>query len=106
MLNKYNSKSKKEDMVQANDGRPLVTVTGISGYIGSHVGKKLLEDGSFRIRGTVRDKNNADKIDPLREAYGELFDQIELVEADLLDSDSMARAIAGSTYVLHIASPF
>ena len=28
------------------------------------------------------------------------------MEADLLDEDSMIRAIEGSTYVAHIASPF
>ena len=53
-------------MVQASDSRPIVTVTGITGYIGSHVGLLLLKDGSYRVRGTVRSKNNADKIDPLR----------------------------------------
>ena len=31
---------------------------------------------------------------------------MELVEADLLDPVSMANAVAGSTYVLHVASPF
>ena len=61
-------------MVEANDSRPIVTVTGISGYIGSHVGLNLLKDGAFRVRGTVRDKNNASKINPLRHAYGDLFE--------------------------------
>ena len=58
------------------------------------------------MRGTVRNKNNAEKIDPLRKAFGgELFGQVELVEADLLDSDSLLRAVQGSTYVIHVASP-
>ena len=48
------------------DKRPIVTVTGISGYIGSHVGLALLKDGAYRVRGTVRDKTSAAKIDPLR----------------------------------------
>lgn len=43
---------------------------------------------------------------PLREAFGELFDQLELVEADLTNEQSMIDAIAGSTYVVHMASPF
>ena len=94
-------------MVQASgDSRPIVTVTGISGFIGSHVGLTLLRDGSFKVRGTVRSKTNADKIDPLRQAYGELFEQVELVEADLLNADSLRAAIQGSTYVIHVASPF
>ena len=94
-------------MVEAsNDSRPIVTVIGISGFIGSHVGLTLLRDGSFRVRGTVRNKNNAEKIDPLRKAYGELFQQLELVEADLLDAESLRRGISGSSYVIHVASPF
>ena len=46
--------------------KPIVTVTGISGYVGSQVGLALLKDGSFNVRGTVRDPNNAAKLDPLR----------------------------------------
>ena len=57
------------------------------------------------MRGAVRNKNNKAKIAPLRKAYGPLFDQIELVEADLLDSDYVHRAVAGSAYVVHTASP-
>lgn len=41
-------------MVEGEDNRPIVTVTGISGYVGSHVGLTLLKDGAFRVRGTVR----------------------------------------------------
>jgi hypothetical protein len=33
----------------------------------------LLERGGFRVRGTVRDKDNAAKIDPLRASFGDLF---------------------------------
>ena len=64
--------------------KPLVTITGISGFVGSHVALQCIQDGSYRIRGTVRDKTNEAKIAPLREAFGEeAFNQIELVEADL-----------------------
>lgn len=65
-----------------------------------------MQDGGFRVRGTVRDKTNESKIAPLREAFGELFNQLELVEADLLNEESLVSAIAGSTYVVHVASPF
>ena len=86
--------------------QPIVTVTGISGYVGSQVGLALLNSGSYRVRGTVRDPNNAAKLDPLRQAYGELFERVEFVQADLLDPASLTTAIAGSTYVIHTASPF
>ena len=42
--------------------KPIILVTGISGYAGSQVALALLEDGSYKVRGTVRDKNNAAKI--------------------------------------------
>jgi len=65
--------------------KPLVTITGISGYVGSQVCKAFLESGQFRVRGTVRSKTNPKKIEPLQNAFGALFDQLELVEADLLN---------------------
>jgi len=86
--------------------KPIVTITGITGFIGAETCKMFLEDGNYRVRGTVRDKNNEAKIAPLREAFGDLFGQLELVEFDLLNEQSMIDAVAGSTYVVHIASPF
>ena len=65
----------------------------------------FLQDGGFRVRGTVRDKNNEAKIGPIREAFGEHFNSLEIVEADLMNEESLVSAIAGSTYVVHIASP-
>jgi len=86
--------------------KPLVTITGISGYIGSQVTLAFLKDGGYRIRGTVRDTTNAAKLQPLRHAFGELFEQIELVEADLTNDAQINAACAGATYVVHVASPF
>lgn len=57
------------------------------------------------MRGTVRSLTNAAKIDPIRKAYGPLFEQLELVEANLLDPEAIKHAIKGSNYVLHVASP-
>jgi nucleoside-diphosphate-sugar epimerase len=36
---------------------------------------------------------------------GDLYDQLELAEADLLDKESMIKACEGCTYVAHTASP-
>ena len=47
-----------------NNSKSLVTITGISGYIGSHIALKFLQNGNFRVRGTMRSINPA-KIDPL-----------------------------------------
>ena len=53
------------------------------------------------MRKTVRDTKNEFKITPIKKAFGEYFDKFELVNADLLDAESITKAIAGSTYVLH-----
>ena len=49
---------------------------------------------------------NASKMDPIKKAFGELFSQLDVVEADLLDAESISNAINGSTYVVHTASPY
>ena len=85
--------------------RPKLTIIGISGYIGAHVCLAFLKHDQFKIRGTVRDTKSLSKVLPLREAYGENFDKLELVEANLLDPESISAAIEGSTYVVHVASP-
>ena len=56
------------------DKTPLVTITGVAGYVGSQVCLLFLKHGNFRVRGTVRSLDNGDKINPLRKAYGELFE--------------------------------
>ena len=66
-------------MVEAA-AKPLVVITGISGFLGGQVALQHIQDGGYRIRGTVRDLNNQKKIAPLREAFGDdIFNQIELV---------------------------
>ena len=84
---------------------PLVLITGITGYIGSHVLDFFLKDGGFRVRGTVRSKTNAKKIDPLKEYFGELWDKVELVEADITKEETIIAATEGCTYIVHPASP-
>ena len=52
----------EEEDEEPDDGVPRVLVTGASGFIASHVTKYLLEEGRFRVRGTVRNKKNKDKV--------------------------------------------
>ena len=54
--------------------KPTVVITGVSGYIGSWVCNLFLKDGGFHVVGTVRDKNNQDKVQPLKDAFGPMFD--------------------------------
>jgi nucleoside-diphosphate-sugar epimerase len=59
-------------MVENN--KPIVVITGVSGYIGSQVCKYFLQDGKYTVRGTVRDKDNEVKLAPLKKAFGEMYD--------------------------------
>lgn len=77
------------------DSRPLVLVTGITGYLGSHVTLKLLQSGKYRVRGSVRNKDNPKKVQFISDMFGEHFDKIELVNADLLEPQSLKEAIKG-----------
>jgi nucleoside-diphosphate-sugar epimerase len=65
----------------------IVLITGITGFIGSHIGLSLFNEHQerFKIRATVRSLANKNKLEPLRKAYGEeRFNSIEFIEADLL----------------------
>lgn len=86
--------------------KPLIVITGVTGYLGAHTCLLFLKDGSFRVRGTVRNKDNAERVDPLKAAFGDLFEQLELVNADLNDQASIAAACEGATMIIHTASPF
>ena len=86
--------------------KPKVVITGITGFLGSHVCNVFLKDGGFGVRGTIRDKKNEAKLAPLKKAFGDNFSQLELVEADLLKPESLDEAIKGCEYVVHTASPF
>jgi nucleoside-diphosphate-sugar epimerase len=78
-----------------------VLVTGGSGYLGSWIVKKLVDKG-YTVHATVRDKDNNEKTEHLRE----LGDSVHLFNADLLQEGSFAEAIKGCKYVIHSASPF
>jgi len=42
----------------------------------------------------------------MKKAFGKHFDQLELVEADLNDEESIVNAMKDCTYIVHTASPF
>lgn len=77
------------------DSLPIVLVTGISGYVGSHVALKALQSGKYRVRGTVRNKDDPKKAELLSDMFGEHFAKIELVNADLLKPETIREAIKG-----------
>lgn len=54
--------------------KPIVTITGVSGFIGAQVCLDFIKCGEYKVRGTVRNKENEAKIAPLRKAFSEYFD--------------------------------
>lgn len=82
-----------------------MTITGITGFLGAHILNLFLQDGSYIVRGTVRDAKNSSKFDLMKKALGSNFEKVEVVEANLNDPESVDKAIEGSTYVIHQASP-
>ncbi|GAA3798879.1 NAD-dependent epimerase/dehydratase family protein [Streptomyces phyllanthi] len=87
------------------EGAPAVLVTGGSGFVGSHLVRRLLER-DYRVRTTVRSTANTAKVRPLLD-MGEAFPgRLELFEADLLAEGSFDEAMRGCAVVFHVASPF
>ncbi len=80
-----------------------VLITGISGFIGSHLAVNLLRAG-YRVRGTVRDMSRADSLSALLTGYAGR-DGLEIVQADLLDAGVWAGAARDVDVVCHLASP-
>ncbi|MFF0013579.1 NAD-dependent epimerase/dehydratase family protein [Streptomyces sp. NPDC005374] len=87
----------------ARSGRVLVT--GGSGFVGSHLVRRLLERG-YEVHTTVRSLANTAKTAPLREMEAEFPDRLALFQADLLTEGSFDEAMAGCRVVFHVASPF
>ena len=83
----------------------MVLVTGATGFIATHILQQLLRAG-YKVRGTVRNLKNDQKIKPLRELHPDAKYPLELVEADLTSTDGWKEAVNGCTYVIHTASPF
>ena len=90
----------------AVDSVPLVLVTGVTGYIATHVTQQLLLSGNYRVRGTVRSLKNEEKLKQVKKLVPDAKYSLELCEADLQNKESWPAAVQGCTYVYHIASPF
>ncbi|GHB00158.1 NAD-dependent epimerase [Algimonas arctica] len=83
----------------------LVLVTGLTGYIASHVTGKLLEKG-YRVRGTVRNKAKGRRVLDAMAQKGIDISEVELVQAELGSDDGWKEAVKDCRYIQHIASPF
>ncbi|KAF9768555.1 hypothetical protein IL306_014154 [Fusarium sp. DS 682] len=81
-----------------------ILVTGVNGFIGSHVANEFLKRG-YKVRGTARDVSKAAWINDLfSQQYGK--DQFSLWPvADLTSPGAFNEALKGVDAVVHVASP-
>ena len=80
--------------------KPLVLVTGGSGYVASHVCRLLASTGLYQVRTTVRTKS-PEKTQHLEDLGIEIIDNVELLASDGWDD-----VTKGCSFVHHCASPF
>ena len=78
-----------------------ILITQVNSYIGTQVCLHFLTHGDFKVRGTVRSTKNAAKLETLKSILGDLYEQLEIVEADVKDEDTVRRASEGCDYVIN-----
>jgi nucleoside-diphosphate-sugar epimerase len=83
----------------------IVLVTGGSGAIARWCIVELLRRG-YAVRTTVRDLTRVPEVCASIATQIEPGDRLTFATADLLEDDGWNEAVAGATFVLHVASPF
>jgi nucleoside-diphosphate-sugar epimerase len=73
----------------------LALVTGASGFIGGRLAERLVTEEGVRVRAMVRNTAKAGRLGKL---------PLEIVQGDLLDPQSLGKAIKGCDLVFHCAA--
>lgn len=85
--------------------KQIVLLTGISGFIGLHTAKQLLDQG-FHVRGSIRNMKKAQSItNTLKKASADVS-ELSFIELDLTSDKGWDKAAEGCDYVMHVASPY
>ena len=85
--------------------KPLILVTGATGFVGKWTVIALLREG-YRVRGTVRSLDRASEVTDtvVREVGPEAAARLTLVATDLLADAGWREAMAGVSAVMHVAA--
>lgn len=81
-----------------------VLVTGGTGFVAGWTIAELLKRG-YEVRTTVRDIVKAEQVQSAVKRAGVTTDHLSFAVADLTKDEGWNEAVAGCTYVLHVASP-
>ncbi|MET0639149.1 MAG: hopanoid-associated sugar epimerase [Hyphomicrobium sp.] len=76
--------------------KDIVFLTGASGFVGSAVARKLLDEG-LAVRALVRKTSN-------RANLGSV--DLDVVEGDIRDASLLEKAMRGTRYVFHVAADY
>ncbi len=79
-----------------------VLVTGVGGFIGSHLVEELVRSGAD-VRGFVRYNSRGDG-GLLRELDGKILQEVEVIAGDLRDEDAVRKAVKGCQVVFHLGA--
>ena len=82
-----------------------VLLTGVSGYIGLHCAKTLLEKG-YNVVGTVRNANKENEVKSSLNSASVSIKNLSFIHLDLNSDNGWDSALSNCDYVMHIASPF
>jgi nucleoside-diphosphate-sugar epimerase len=83
--------------------KPLVLITGPTGFVGAHVFRALLTNG-YRVRGTIRRESGADF---LRKQYPDQTRDMDfIVVPDIQAVGALDAAASDVDYICHVASPY
>ena len=76
-----------------------VLITGITGFVGSHLADYLLENTNYKIFGLKRVNSRLRNI-------GQILDKITLIDGELIDQTSLIKAlrISKPDYIYHLAA--
>ena len=80
-----------------------ILVTGATSFLGSHIINSLLQQ-DFKVKATVRSLSNKSSYDFLYALNPEKKDNLEVIEADLLNLEAWKTALKGVEYVIHTAA--